>query len=183
MKNDPFYRQLNTLVFPIMIQSFMLALVSATDAVMLGLVSQESLSSVSLAGQVQFILNLFVTGIAAGTGIIAAQYWGKADTGSIERVIPAALRANLLCGAMFTAAALFGPRLLMLVFTDVPELIDLGTAYLRAVSPSYLLCAISQIYLTVMKNTGAAAASSRISSCAEVLNIWLRNITRESSPQ
>jgi len=39
MKNDPFYRQLNTLVFPIMIQSFMLALVSATDAVMLGLVS------------------------------------------------------------------------------------------------------------------------------------------------
>lgn len=63
MKNDPFYRQLNTLVFPIMIQSFMLALVSATDAVMLGLVSQESLSSVSLAGQVQFILNLFVTGI------------------------------------------------------------------------------------------------------------------------
>ena len=72
-KRDPFYHQLTALVFPIMIQSFMLALVSATDAAMLGLVSQEALSSVSLAGQVQFVLSLFVTGIAAGTGIIAAQ--------------------------------------------------------------------------------------------------------------
>ena len=176
LKGDPFYRQLNALVFPIMIQSFMLALVSATDAVMLGLVSQESLSSVSLAGQVQFILNLFVTGIAAGTGILAAQYWGKKDVDSIERVIPAALRANLLCGALFTAAAFFAPRLLMLIFTDVPELVDLGAAYLRAVSPSYLLCAVSQVYLTVLKNTGAAAGSSRISSCAVVLNIVLNAI-------
>ena len=176
VKTDPFYRQLTSLVFPIMIQSFMLALVSATDAVMLGLVSQESLSSVSLAGQVQFILSLFVSGTAAGTGIIAAQYWGKADTDSIERVIPAALRANLLCGALFTAASFFAPRLPMLIFTDVPELIDLGADYLRAVSPSYLLCAVSQVYLTVLKNTGAAVESSRISSCAVVLNILLNAI-------
>ena len=170
-KRDPFYQQLTALVFPIMIQSFMLALVSATDAAMLGIVNQESLSSVSLAGQVQFVLNLFVTGIAAGTGIIAAQYWGKGDTASIERVIPVALRANLICGALFTLCAFFAPRLLMLIFTDVPELIDLGAAYLRAVAPSYLMCAISQIYLVVLKNTGAAAVSSRISSSAVALNI------------
>ncbi len=173
---DPFYQQLTALVIPIMIQSFMLALVSATDAAMLGLLNQESLSAVSLAGQVQFVLNLFVTGIAAGTGILAAQYWGKGEPGSMERVIPTALRANLLCGALFTLSAFFAPRFLMLIFTDEPALIELGGAYLRAVSPSYLLCAISQIYLIVLKNTGAAAVSSRISSFAVVLNIVLNAI-------
>ncbi len=172
-KRDPFYQQLTALVFPIMIQFFMLALVSATDAAMLGVVNQESLSAVSLAGQVQFVFNLFVTGIAAGTGIIAAQYWGKGDTVSIERVIPVALRANLICGALFTLCALSVPRLLMLIFTDEPPLVELGAAYLRAVSPSYLLCAISQIYLVILKNTGAAAVSSRISSSTVVLNISL----------
>ena len=175
-KRDPFYQQLTALVLPIMIQSFMLALVSATDAAMLGIVSQDSLSSVSLAGQVQFVLNLFVTGIAMGTGIIAAQYWGKGDADSIERVIPVALRANLICGAAFTLCAFFMPQLLMLIFTDEPPLIQLGAAYLRAVSPSYLLCAVSQIYLTVLKNTGAAAVSSRISSSAVVLNIVLNAV-------
>ena len=39
-KQDPFYQQLTALVFPIMIQFFMLALVSATDAAMLGIVVQ-----------------------------------------------------------------------------------------------------------------------------------------------
>ena len=175
-KKDPFYKQLNSLVFPIMIQSFMLALVSATDAGMLGMVSQESLSAVSLAGQVQFVLTLFVTGITVGTGIIAAPYWGKEDPDSIERVIPVVLRANLICGVLFTFGAFFIPESLMRIFTNELSLLELGAAYLRVVSPSYLLCAVSQIYLVVLKNTGAAADSSRISSFTVVLNIVLNAV-------
>ena len=93
---DEFYQKLKLLVLPIAIQNFMLALVSATDAIMLGWIDQTSLSAVSLAGQVQFVLSLFISGIAAGAGIMAAQYWGKQDAASIEKVIPIALRTNLL---------------------------------------------------------------------------------------
>lgn len=168
---DEFYNQLSKLVFPIMVQSFMLALVSATDAMMLGLVNQTSLSAVSLAGQVQFVLNLFVSAIAIGVGIIAAQYWGKGDIASIEKIIPIALHTNLLCGGAFTLAAAFVPDVLMRFFTNEEPLIASGADYLRAVALSYLLCGISQIYLTVLKNTGAAAVSSRISSMAVILNI------------
>lgn len=52
----------------------MLAAVSASDALMLGVLSQDSLSSVSLAGQVTFVFNLFMSGFATGTSILAAQY-------------------------------------------------------------------------------------------------------------
>lgn len=166
-----FYKKLGLLVFPIMIQTFMLALVSATDAVMLGLVDQTSLSAVSLAGQVQFVLNLVVSAIAIGVGIFAAQYWGKGDTASIEKVIPIALRINLLGGGLFMLAAACFPELLMRFFTNEDVLITSGADYLQAVALSYLLCGISQIYLTVLKNTGAAATSSRISSMAVILNI------------
>ena len=65
---DEFYQKLKLLVLPIAIQNFMLALVSATDAIMLGWIDQTSLSAVSLAGQVQFVLSLFISGIAAGAG-------------------------------------------------------------------------------------------------------------------
>ena len=44
-----FYKKLMTLVIPIAFQQFMLAAVSASDAVMLGAVSQNALSAVSLA--------------------------------------------------------------------------------------------------------------------------------------
>ncbi len=166
-----FTRRLKSLVLPIMVQSFMLALVSATDAIMLGFVDQASLSAVSLGGQVQFILSLVVTGVTAGLGILAAQYWGKGDAVVLEKIVPIALRVNLITGVFFTAAAGLAPGLLMRVLTNDESLLGLGADYLRAVSLSYLLCAVSQIYLTVLKNTDHADLSSRISSTAVVFNI------------
>ena len=167
--HDEFYQKLKLLVLPITMQQFMLALVSATDAIMLGAVSQTSLSAVSLAGQIQFVLNLFISGISAGSGIMAAQYWGKKDAASIEEVMPIALRTNLIFSGVFTVFAAVAPEVLMRIFTSDPALIESGAVYLRAVS--YLLCGISQIYLILLKNTGYATVSSRISCTAVVVNI------------
>ena len=169
--HDEFYQKLKLLVLPITMQQFMLALVSATDAIMLGAVSQTSLSAVSLAGQIQFVLNLFISGISAGSGIMAAQYWGKKDAASIEEVMPIALRTNLIFSGVFTVFAAVAPEVLMRIFTSDPALIESGAVYLRAVSLSYLLCGISQIYLILLKNTGYATVSSRISCTAVVVNI------------
>lgn len=176
IKDNELAQQMLHLVVPIAIQQFMLALVSATDALMLGFVDQASLSAVSLAGQIQFVLNLFIAGIAAGCGIIIAQYWGKKDTTSIEKVMPVALYTNLIFGGTFTVLALCIPSHLMQIFTNDATLIANGTSYLRAVAFSYVLCGISQIYLILLKNTGHAALSSKISSTAVVINICLNTI-------
>lgn len=175
-KDNALAQQMLHLVVPIAIQQFMLALVSATDALMLGFVDQTSLSAVSLAGQVQFVLNLFVAGIAAGCGIMIAQYWGKRDTASIEKVMPVALYTNLLSGGIFTVLALMIPGGLMHIFTNDPLLISNGASYLRAVALSYVFCGISQIYLILLKNTGHATLSSKISSSAVIINIILNAI-------
>lgn len=176
MYHDELPRQMLTLVVPIAIQSFMLALVSATDALMLGFVDQTSLSSVSLAGQIQFILNLFVAGIAAGSGIMTAQYWGKGDPKSIEKVMPVALYLNLAFGGMFTLFALIMPSGLMSIFTNDADLIQSGAGYVRAVALSYVICGISQVYLILLKNTDRAGLSSKISSFAVIINIILNAV-------
>ena len=85
-ENTVFYRKLLSLVLPIAFQQFMLAAVSASDALMLGFVNQDSLSAVSLAGQITFVFNLFMGGLTMGTSILAAQYYGKNDMNSIEKI-------------------------------------------------------------------------------------------------
>ena len=102
---------------------------------------------------------------------MAAQYWGKKDAASIEEVMPIALRTNLIFSGAFTVFAAVAPEVLMRIFTSDPALIESGAVYLRAVSLSYLLCGISQIYLILLKNTGYATVSSRISCTAVVVNI------------
>lgn len=173
---DNFYSELKTLVVPIAIQSFMLALVSATDAVMLGLIDQNSMASVSQAGQIQFFLNLLVMGFSIGVGIMTAQYWGKGDIRTIEKIAPTGLKIILAIGGSVTLAAFFIPELLMKILTSDAALIPLGAGYLRTVALSYVLCGITQIYFSLLKNTGYAYYSSAISSFAVVLNIILNGI-------
>lgn len=90
-----FYKKLIALVFPIAIQNLMTALVSASDALMLGFLDQTALSAVSLATQVQFVLNLFLSAITIGTTVLAAQYWGKQDRESVEEVLSIALKMSI----------------------------------------------------------------------------------------
>ena len=80
-----FYKKLFSIVLPLALQYLMSAIVSASDAVMLGFLNQDSLSAVSLATQVQFVLNLFYVALTIGTTILAAQYWGKGDIPSVEK--------------------------------------------------------------------------------------------------
>ena len=133
-ENTVFYKKLFTLVLPIAFQQFMLAAVSASDALMLGFVNQDALSAVSLAGQVTFVFNLFMGGLTMGTSILAAQYYGKRDVPSIERIFAYVTSVSFLISVVFFLASLVFPSALMKIFTGEPQLISDGSVYLRAVS-------------------------------------------------
>ncbi len=176
MRHTEFRNKLMRLVIPITLQQLMLALVSVTDAVMMGFLDQDSLSAVSLAGQVQFVYCLFIFSVTSGVSILAAQYWGINDRQSVEKVLGIGLKILVIISLPFTLGALIFPELLMKCFTSDGILIEKGAEYLRAVAVSYFFLGISQPYLCIMKNCGHAGKSSIISSVAVVLNIifnWL----------
>lgn len=168
-----FYKKLFSLVLPIAFQQFMLAAVSASDALMLGFVNQDSLSAVSLAGQITFVFNLFMGGLTMGTSILAAQYYGKGDVSSIEKIFAYVTKVSFLISLFFFLVSLFMPGMLMRIFTREPQLISGGNIYLRIVSASYLFTGISQITLCILKNSGYAMKSMVIGSSAVVINIFL----------
>lgn len=176
MDKKVFYRQLYRLVIPIAFQQFMLAAVSSSDAIMLGMLSQDSMSAVSLAAQVQFVFSLYLAAMTIGASMFSAQYWGKKDSDAVERILGMVLLFTLPISAGFTAVTALIPDAVMRIFTDEPQLIVYGARYLRTVSLSYLLCGISQTALCIMKNCGRAARSSLISSACVVLNILLNAV-------
>ena len=68
-KDSKFYRKLWWLMIPIVLQNLMLAMVAVADAFMLGGVDQNYMSAVSLATQIQFIQNMFLSAENFGTHI------------------------------------------------------------------------------------------------------------------
>ncbi|MEY8391907.1 MATE family efflux transporter [Lachnospiraceae bacterium 45-W7] len=124
----------------------MLALVNASDALMLGVLTQDALSAVSLASQITFIQNLFLADMTIGLSTIAAQYWGKGEIVSVEKIFAYVLKITMAVSSLFTIMAFGIPSCLMKIFPSDTVLIENGAVYLRAAAISCLLTGISQIY-------------------------------------
>ena len=69
-----FYKALFSLAIPIGLQNLLVALIGASDALMLGRLTQDAVSAVSLANQIAFIMNLFSGAIVGGGSALLAQY-------------------------------------------------------------------------------------------------------------
>ena len=132
------------LALPIAAQSLMLSAVGVADTLMLGGVEQNAMSAVSLATKIQFIQNMMISSFVAAYIVLGAQYWGKKDVGSVNRLFCITLRLSGAVSILFFIGCEFFPQKLMVLFTNDPELIAIAAEYLKVAAWSYLLTGFSQ---------------------------------------
>lgn len=171
-----FCGKLFRLTVPIALQSLMLALVAAADAIMLGSFDQDAMAAVSLATQIQFVQNMILTAFVSGFGILGAQYWGKGDKQTVNDLFCMTLRCCVVVSLLFFIGCVGFPKYLMRLFTNEEALIAIGVKYLQIAGWSYLLTGVSQCYLAVMKVSEHASQTALVSSCAVVINIILNAV-------
>ena len=169
-------KEIVRLALPIALQQFMTALVGACDAIMLGKLSQDAMSAVSLVTQVTFVFNLFMFAFMAGENMFVAQYYGKGDYTGISQVFSLVTKICGCIAVVFLAGTLFFPEQLMRILTNEETLIVLGSEYLRVIGISYVFSGIAQIFLAIMKNCGAVNMSTLINGVMVILNIALNAV-------
>lgn len=171
-----FYRNVLRLVMPMALQNLINVGVTSTDVIMLGRVGETALSGVSLANQVYFILSLIFFGLTSGACVLTAQYWGKQDTRTIEKVMGMSFRIAILSAAVFTALALCVPDLLMRIFTSDEAIIGEGVRYLRIVAFSYILAAFTNVYLNIIRSIERVVIATVVYATSLSVNIFLNAI-------
>ena len=76
-----FYKYVFALVVPIMIQQGITSFVNMLDNIMVGVLGQEAISSVSIANQILFICQLAIWGGLSAVSIYSAQFYGNNEIG------------------------------------------------------------------------------------------------------
>ena len=147
-----FRKTVFTFLLPMAIQNLINVAISSTDVIMLGRYSEVALSASSLASQIQFILILLFFGIGSGATVLTAQYWGKKDTKSIEKILAIGIKIAFGLSLIFFIFAFFFSRNAMRLFTNDESTILEGIKYLKIVSFSYLTTSISIVYLVTMRS-------------------------------
>ena len=161
------------LAFPIMIQNLISTLVNSADTIMLGYVSQTAMAASSLANQYTFVLFCFYYGLSAGTSVLCAQYWGKGDKQTVERILGLASRVVILISLIFFSISFFFPGTIMRLFTSSPETIREGIRYLRVLSFSFIFMGFSQIFVSALRSVGKVVFPSVIYVVSLLVNVLL----------
>lgn len=168
-----FFKVLAGLALPIALQDLIKFSLALADNLMVGSLSESALGAVTLAGQPFFIFSLLSFGTASGGGVLVAQYYGKHDTPSIQKIVSITLAIGTLVSFLFGILTVAFPREVMRIFTNVPELVDIGAEYLGIQGFSYFFYGFSNTFIMLLRSTREVKASLAVNTGAFFLNLFL----------
>ena len=168
-----FYRHVIALIIPIALQNLVNVGIAAADVFMLGRVGEDVLAGAALAGQIQFIMVLCLFGLTSGLTIMTAQYWGKGDKATIEKILAMGIKVAIGVTLVFSFVAIVMPEFLLRIYTNEPEVIAQGVIYLRIVALSYVMIGFTQTYLFVMRSVERVKIATLVYSCSLFINVTL----------
>ncbi|MCI9487819.1 MAG: MATE family efflux transporter [Lachnospiraceae bacterium] len=172
--SDPiFLRKTVMIAVPVAAQALLNTVTNMVDTLMIGTLGETVIAGVGLANKVFFVFNLLIFGIASGTSVLSAQFWGNHDVKNIRKVLGLSLLMGLFGSLFFVLPGLSVPRTVMRIFTDSPASSGAGAEYLRLVCLSYPFTAVTNIYVAVMRSMGRVKTPVITSLIAIFVNILL----------
>ena len=161
---------------PIILQNLIDAAVNSADVLMLNYVGQSSISAVSLANSMIGVFFMFLYGIGTGIAMLSAQYYGKGDLSTIEKVEGIGLKFALSVAFIGAAGALLIPKKLMWIYTNDETLISIGAKYLMIIAPGLIFWAISSVYMSILRCIDKVAVSTVLETVALISNVLLNAV-------
>ncbi len=173
LRDRIFLKKAVLIALPVALQGMLNTIVNLVDTMMIGQLGETTIAAVGLANKVFFVFSLLVFGVASGSGVLAAQYWGNKDVKSIRKMTGLAILISLTGALLFVAPSVARPQLVMRIFTNSPGAIEVGAAYLAVAALSYPFTAVTNTYVAMLRAVGRVKAPVVISCMTILINITL----------
>jgi len=147
--------------------------VKAVDTLMLGRVGEVQLSASALANQMSLMFMIFSTGVGAGCGVLASQYWGAGDKERVRDIFAFMYRFMICLNLVFASVAFFAPDIVLGIMTTDPEVIAYGVMYLRILSAAYLVSGLTNASVVLLRSVGVVKIPLVVYSSSLVISASL----------
>jgi putative MATE family efflux protein len=172
-------RQSLNLAWPISLQSILVTMLGMSDIMMVGHLGDEAVASVGLGNRIVFVILIILSGLAAGVGVLSAQYYGA---GKSEQISPVIIKTLVIGAAVMLPLVLltfaFGDLMIGLGTTD-PTIITTGKEYLWVAMPSLVFIVVVIVFENALRGFGQVRLPMALGSIAILINIvlnyWLIN--------
>lgn len=141
-----------TIAIPVAMQNFLVFLTQMLDTVMLGELGDIPLTASSLGTQIFNVYSLFIFGLAGGSAVLTAQYWGKGELEPIKMVMAIVIRLVTYVGIILSTVVLLFPRQIMGIFSSDLSVLNAGEEYLRYIGCMYFFFGVSNSITMLLRS-------------------------------
>ena len=173
MGTMPIPRLLFSMAVPMMISMLVQALYNVVDSIFVAQLSEDALTSVSLAFPMQNLMIAVAAGIGVGTNAMLSKKLGEKE---FKTASSAAVHGIFLCAIAYGVFAVFGiffTRTFFLGQTDIPVIIDGGVEYLTTICILSFGLFGQVIMERLLQSTGKTFYSMITQATGAIINIIL----------
>lgn len=173
INNKSLLKTMAAVALPIALQSLIGSSLNLVDNLMVGSLGEAELNAVGVSVQFYFVHWMLLYGFTSGTATFMAQYFGVKDFHNIRKTVGFALTVTVSVSMLFFLTALIFPHYVLRIFTRFPEIIELGSGYVRACAPAFLFTAVTVPFTSALRATQQTRLPLYISGAAFLTNTFL----------
>jgi len=171
-----FYKTALIIMVPVVFQELISTLFAAVNNVMVGQLSELSISAISVANRPALIFYGLFFGITGAASLMLSQYYGAKQYHQCQGIFILALGTGIVLALFFSAFLYFFPGYVMHIFVSDKSTVAIGVEYLQIIAFSYLPVAVTTTCLFSMRALGNTKQPMFVSMLTVVLNAVLNYI-------
>ena len=170
MRKSEIYKRTVRLFLPVALQNLLTLSLGISDNLFAARIGKDAISAIVVGGQMQLMLQFIVYGIS-GTALLAvSRMRGRCEREKILGVVMAAAAASLAVGGAFCLLCRLTPLTVTSFFTVRSDIAREAADYLRLLSLSFPLFALSGSLTAVLRAIGRAKLALYSSVVALLVN-------------
>lgn len=167
-------KRIITFAVPLFWGNLFQQLYNTADSLIVGnFIGNAALAAVSSSSSLIFLMVGFFNGIAIGSGVVIARYFGARDISRLKRSIHTTVAFGLICGAGLTFVGVFAaPQILILMGTPA-EVLPNSITYFRIYFSGSLAFVMYNFFVGILQSVGDSRHPLIYLIISSVINILL----------
>ncbi len=171
-----FYREVQKITIPILLQSMLTVSAQLIDNVMVGQLGENSISAVAASNQVFFVIMVTLFGVAAGGQMYMSQFNGASNDEKTTKSFQSTVILSLLFALVaYNVLYIFSNNILSIYIGD-KEVLDLSLGYYKYIILSVFPFALNNAFSTGFRSIGKTKIPMFLGFVSVIVNTFLNFI-------
>ncbi len=171
-----FFSAVFSLALPIALQNLLSTTAGMVDTIMIGSAGELAVAAVGICSQISSLFFSCYFGFAGGAILFFAQYWGAKDYKGINRTFGICASIITLIAIVFGSVCVLKPELMLSIYTDKQNIIEMGIPYIRIIGFSYpvtVIVLVINFFFRATERVKVPFICSVVGLCVNFVLNWL----------